>query len=86
MELIHPKARSGGGSAPYYAFNATDEEGNISVEFIQNLLGAISAVGVQAFSPLLIQRNIDSGVAVNAEDRIIEDAECLGISSRIFMC
>ena len=26
MELIHPKARSGGRS-PYYAFNATDEEG-----------------------------------------------------------
>ena len=27
MQLIHPKARSGGGNAPYYAFNATDEEG-----------------------------------------------------------
>ena len=26
IQLIHPKARSGG-SAPYYAFNATDEEG-----------------------------------------------------------
>lgn len=26
MELIHPKSRSGG-HAPYYAFNATDEEG-----------------------------------------------------------
>ena len=30
MQLIHPKARSGG-RAPYYAFNATDEEG---AEFI----------------------------------------------------
>lgn len=30
MQLIHPKARSGG-SAPYYAFNATDEE---STEYI----------------------------------------------------
>ena len=27
MQLIHPKARSGGGNAPYYAFNATDEDG-----------------------------------------------------------
>ena len=27
MQLIHPKARSGGGNAPYYAFNATDDEG-----------------------------------------------------------
>lgn len=27
MQLIHPKARTGGGRAPYYAFNATDEDG-----------------------------------------------------------
>lgn len=27
MHLIHPKARAGIGSAPYYAFNATDKEG-----------------------------------------------------------
>lgn len=27
MQLIHPKARTGGGKSPYYAFNATDEEG-----------------------------------------------------------
>ena len=31
MELIHPKARDGGGNSQYYAFNATDSEG---VEYI----------------------------------------------------
>lgn len=31
MELIHPKARDGGGNSQYYAFNATDGEG---VEYI----------------------------------------------------
>ena len=27
MQLIHPKARSGGGGSPYFAFNAADEDG-----------------------------------------------------------
>ncbi len=38
MELIHPKARSGGGSAPYYAFNATDEEGTEYIAAVASFL------------------------------------------------
>ncbi|MCD7724041.1 MAG: DUF5722 domain-containing protein [Clostridiales bacterium] len=37
MELIHPKARSGG-SAPYYAFNATDEEGTEYIAAVASFL------------------------------------------------
>ncbi len=38
MELIHPKARSGGGNAPYYAFNATDKEGTEYIAAIASFL------------------------------------------------
>ena len=38
MELIHPKARSGGGNAPYYAFNATDEAGTEYIAAIASFL------------------------------------------------
>lgn len=38
MELIHPKARSGGGGAPYYAFNATDLEGTEYIAAIASFL------------------------------------------------
>lgn len=38
MELIHPKARSGGGGAPYYAFNATDEAGTEYIAAIASFL------------------------------------------------
>lgn len=37
MQLIHPKARSGG-RAPYYAFNATDEEGTEFIAAIGSFL------------------------------------------------
>ena len=37
MELIHPKARSGG-RAPYYAFNATDEKGTEYIAAIGSFL------------------------------------------------
>ena len=37
MELIHPKARSGG-RAPYYAFNATDEAGTEHIAAIGSFL------------------------------------------------
>ena len=37
MELIHPKARSGG-RAPYYAFNATDESGTEYIAAIGSFL------------------------------------------------
>lgn len=37
MQLIHPKARSGG-RAPYYAFNATDEEGTEYIAAIASFL------------------------------------------------
>ncbi len=37
MELIHPKARAGG-RAPYYAFNATDEDGTESLAAIASFL------------------------------------------------
>lgn len=37
MELIHPKARSGG-HAPYYAFNATDEDGTEYIAAIGSFL------------------------------------------------
>ncbi|MCM1121787.1 MAG: DUF5722 domain-containing protein [Eubacterium sp.] len=37
MQLIHPKARSGG-RAPYYAFNATDEDGTEYIAAIASFL------------------------------------------------
>ena len=37
MELIHPKSRSGG-TAPYYAFNATDEDGTEYIAAIGSFL------------------------------------------------
>ena len=40
MQLIHPKARSGGGNAPYYAFNATDEEGTEFLAAIGSFLAS----------------------------------------------
>lgn len=39
MELIHPKARSGG-RAPYYAFNATDEAGTEYIAAIASFLAS----------------------------------------------
>lgn len=39
MELIHPKARSGG-SAPYYAFNATDEAGTEYIAAVASFLAS----------------------------------------------
>lgn len=39
MELIHPKARSGG-RAPYYAFNATDEAGTEYIAAIGSFLAS----------------------------------------------
>lgn len=38
MELIHPKARSGIGGSPYYAFNATDESGTEYIAAIASFL------------------------------------------------
>lgn len=40
MQLIHPKARSGGGRAPYYAFNATDEDGTEFLAAIGSFLAS----------------------------------------------
>lgn len=40
MQLIHPKARSGGGNAPYYAFNATDEDGTEFLAAIGSFLAS----------------------------------------------
>ena len=40
MQLIHPKARSGGGKAPYYAFNATDEDGTEFLAAIGSFLAS----------------------------------------------
>ena len=40
MQLIHPKARSGGGKAPYYAFNATDEAGTEFLAAIGSFLAS----------------------------------------------
>lgn len=40
MQLIHPKARSGGGNAPYYAFNATDEAGTEFLAAIGSFLAS----------------------------------------------
>lgn len=39
MELIHPKARSGG-RAPYYAFNATDEDGTGYIAAVASFLAS----------------------------------------------
>ena len=39
MQLIHPKARSGG-RAPYYAFNATDEDGTEYIAAIGSFLAS----------------------------------------------
>lgn len=39
MELIHPKARSGG-RAPYYAFNATDEAGTEYIAAVASFLAS----------------------------------------------
>lgn len=39
MELIHPKARNGG-SAPYYAFNATDEAGTEYIAAVASFLAS----------------------------------------------
>lgn len=39
MELIHPKARSGG-KAPYYAFNATDEAGTEYIAAVASFLAS----------------------------------------------
>ena len=52
---------------------------DISVKFVHNLLRTIPAIRIQALSPLLVKRNIDSGIPVDTEDRIIEYPECLGI-------
>ena len=38
---------------------------NITVKAVQNLLGAISVTGIQAFAPLLIQGNIYPGITVD---------------------
>ncbi len=38
MELIHPKARSGGAGSPYFAFNATDEAGTEYIAAVGSFL------------------------------------------------
>lgn len=40
MQLIHPKARSGAGRAPYYAFNATDADGSEYLAAIGSFLAS----------------------------------------------
>lgn len=40
MELIHPKARSGGAGSPYFAFNATDEAGTEYIAAVGSFLAS----------------------------------------------
>ena len=47
----------------------------VSVELVQNFLGAIPIFRIETLPPLLIQGYVYSGIAVNTQQRVIENAE-----------
>ena len=65
-QLLHPLARSGIGSAPYYAFNATDQEG---VEY----LAAVGAFLAERYSGRANGRGLVSNWVIGNEINIRKD-------------
>lgn len=65
-QLIHPRARTGLGKAPYYAFNATDQEG---LEYI----GAIGAFLAERYSGTVNGRGFVANWIIGNEINIRSD-------------
>ena len=78
-QMIHPLARSGIGSAPYYAFNGADEEG---VEYI----GAIASFLAERYSGIANGRGVISNWIIGNEINARKNwnyMERIGVSSYV---